>query len=399
LSVPIHKTLLIVDDDEAMLALVTEVARRAGLLVLTADGGAAFRQALLQAEPAMILLDLHMPGMDGMECLRYLASHGCKAEVALISGLEPKVLASARRFGQSLGLTVTDVLHKPVRVHEIEAILSRHTGDESPISRDDLLRALNERELLLHYQPILRRGQNGWLANSMEALVRWQHPQLGLLLPDRFLQVAERENLMRELTDFVLDESLRQLGHWHARGLKFNLSVNLPATCITDVEFPDRLFTVLAEHGVPPNSLSFDVTEVAVMGDPSVIMDVFARLRVNGVELALDDFGVGASSLTQLYKLPYTSLKVDRTLVRDAPSSQQVRSIVQALIGLGHQLSLRVCAEGVQAESAFDFLDREGCDLMQGDYISPPLKATDVEAFLRSWDEHTQESSARLLAS
>lgn len=396
MSVPAHQTLLVVDDDLSILALVSEVARRMGMLVLTADSGASFRHALLQVKPGMILLDLQIPDTDGVENLRYLATQGCTAEIVLMSGLDPKVLSSARQFGLSLGLRMSEVVRKPVRVQDIEAVLSRCILAESVLQGVELRNAISEYELTAFYQPILHRTRDGWVLGSVEALVRWRHPRHGLLLPEQFLPLAERENLMGELTDFVLAESLRQLGHWHRRGWRLSLSVNLPASCIADVHFPDRLVQVLREHGVPPTYLCFDVTESAMAGDRAVLMESFARLRMRGVDLAMDDFGIGTSSLTQLYQLPYSAMKMDRGLIAEAMTSQQARTVVSALVDLGHKLSLQVCAEGVQTQAGFDMLEQFGCDLMQGELISPPRSAADMEAFLSQWDSENHQDSALL---
>ena len=197
--------------------------------------------------------------------------------------------------------------------------------------------------------------------------------------------MVERESLMIELTDFVLTESLRQVGHWRARGIHVGLNVNLAARNVTDLNFPDRLTHVLREYGVPPDSLCFEVTEAAAVGDQDLIMDSFARLRVRGVELALDDFGIGTSSVTQLYKMPYSSIKIDHTLVAEMYASPQARTVVAALVDLGHKLSLSVCAEGVETQNTFDRLERMGCERLQGDFICKAVSATELEAFVRAW--------------
>ena len=388
---------LVVDDDQELLALIAELGKRNGYAVLTADTGASFKQILSEHQPSLVLLDLQMADMDGVEALRHLASLGSKAEVMLMSGMDHKVLATARQFGLSMGLQMQAAMQKPVRIVELEAILARHRGERSPLMPEDLRRALDEYELTLHYQPILRRSGHAMEISSVEALVRWQHPVRGLLYAGEFLPLVERENLMTELTDFVLNESLRQVGHWHARGLRLGLAVNLAARTVSDLNFPDRLSRVLQEYTVAPGSLCFEVTEAAAVGDLKLVMDSFARLRVKGVQLALDDFGVGTSSLTQLYKMPYNILKIDQTLIGEMLSSRQAHTVVSALIDLGHKLSLTVCAEGIESEAVYSQLDKLGCDCFQGNYLSRPLPAVALENFVREWNAAQQITSNLLV--
>lgn len=380
-----RNVLLVVDDDSELLALIAEIGKRCGYAVVTADSSAAFRQAVATAQPSLVLLDLQMADMDGVEGLRHLAAASAKADVLLMSGMDNKVLATARQFGVSLGLRMVDALQKPVRMQQLETLLNKHSGESAPLTGDDFRRALAEYELVLHYQPILHRIDHIWTVGTVETLVRWQHPQRGLLYPGQFLPLVERENLMIELTDYVMTEALRQVGHWHARGLNLGLAVNLAARSVGDLNFPDRLSQVLREYGVPPACLCFEVTEAASVGDQDLVMDSFARLRVRGVELALDDFGVGTSSLTQLYKMPYSSIKIDHALIAEMGTSQQARTVVSALIDLGHKLSLNVCAEGIETQTAFERLDRMGCDRLQGDFISKAIPAVELEAFVLAW--------------
>ncbi len=395
MSLSARNVLLVVDDDQELLALIAEIGKRSGYTVITADSSAAFKQAVL-AQPTLVILDLQMADMDGVEALRHLAATGARADVMLLSGMDVKVLATARQFGLSLGLRMLDALQKPVRMRELEACLLKLSGENAPLTGDDFRRAMAEYELVLHYQPLLHRVDTGWMIGTVEALVRWRHPTRGLLYPAQFLPLVERENLMTEMTDFVLNESLRQVGHWHARGLSVGLAVNLAARTVSDLNFPDRLSKVLREYGVPADYLCFEVTEAASVGDQELVMDSFARLRVRGVELALDDFGIGTSSVTQLYKMPYSSIKIDQALIAEMTTSQQARTVVSALVDLGHKLSLSVCAEGIETQVAFERLERMGCDRLQGDYISKPLPAVEIEAFIRAWGVDHQADSALL---
>lgn len=377
--------LLIVDDDPVWINTVSEVAAKLSYSVITADSAAAFRQAVMQFKPALVMLDLQMKGVDGVAGLRYLASTGLPTEVMLVSSLDARVLSTAKQFGGSLGLKMLKALQKPVSAPDLENYLASRSTDASIITVAELQQAIDEYELLLHYQPILHRNRNSWHVGAVEALVRWQHPTRGLLYPAQFLPLAEQSKLSARLTDFVLTESLRQVGHWRSRGMELNLAVNLPAHTVGDLDFPDRLSKVLREHSVDGSSLCFEVTEATAVGEIETVMDSFARLRVRGVGLALDDFGVGTSSLTQLYKMPYSMLKIDSSLIGEMVQAPEAHTIVEAIIDLGHKLSLTVCAEGVEDAMTFDALDHAGCDQLQGIHISKPVPASAFETFLLAW--------------
>jgi EAL domain-containing protein (putative c-di-GMP-specific phosphodiesterase class I) len=205
------------------------------------------------------------------------------------------------------------------------------------------------------------------------------------LLPGQFLPLAEAHGLIGGITDFVLTDAIRQVGHWRARGLNLGVAVNLATRLVKDLEFPDRLTRILREYEVPAEQLTLEVTEAASLYDWDVVMDSFTRLRVRGVGLSLDDFGVGTSSLTQLYKLPFSEVKIDRALIAEVPNNRAASVITRSIIELAHNLSLSACAEGIESTEAFDFLDQAGCDALQGDFISKPIPAAEVELFMVAW--------------
>src|SRR5690606_28536034 len=205
---------------------------------------------------------------------------------------------------------------------------------------------------------------NDWQVRSAEALVRWRHPSLGLLYPGEFLTLAEQSGLIVGITDFVMTDAIRQIGHWRSRGLNLAVAVNLSPRLVQDLEFPDRLNRIFREFDTAPEQLTLEVTEAASLDDPELVMDIFTRLRVKGVGLSLDDFGTGTSSLTQLYKMPFSEVKIDGSLIADVDTSKAAATVVRAIVELAHNLSLSACAEGVETAAAFEFLDQVGCDAL-----------------------------------
>ncbi|HEX7012218.1 MAG TPA: EAL domain-containing response regulator [Steroidobacteraceae bacterium] len=383
--------LLAVDDETDFLELIEQIGRGIGCDVITADSASSFREQLSKRQPSLILLDLQMPGMDGIEALRYLARQGVTSGILLASGMDQRVLASARQLGESLGLKMLGTLQKPAMLEEIEILLAKHLEPGARLSVDELRRAIEEHELIVHYQPKVVRSSGDWHVRSAEALVRWRHPSLGLLYPGEFLALAEQSGLIIDVTDFVLTDAIRQIGHWRQRGLDLAAAVNLSPRLVQDLEFPDRLTRIFREFEVAPEQLTLEVTEAASLDDPELVMDIFTRLRVKGVGLALDDFGTGTSSLTQLYKMPFSEVKIDGVLISEIASSKAAATVVRAIIELAHNLSLSVCAEGIETSPTFEFLDQSGCDALQGDFIAPAMPASEMEAFINVWNgaDHT----------
>lgn len=380
-----RNVVLAVDDEADFLDLIQQIGAGVGCEVLAANTAEEFREQLLR-KPSLILLDLQMPGMDGVEALRHIAREGLRAGVLLASGMDQRVLASARQLGESLGLKMLGTLQKPAMLEDIESLLVRHLESGAGASIEELRQGIEEHELVVHYQPKLIRAAGDWQVRSAEALVRWRHPRLGLLYPADFLPLAEQSGLIVDVTDFVLTDAIRQIGHWRKQGLNLTAAVNLSPRLVQDLEFPERLARIFREFDAAPEQLMLEVTEAASLHDPALVMDIFTRLRVKGVGLSLDDFGVGASSLTQLYTMPFSEVKIDGSLIAEVVASKAAATVVRAIIELAHNLSLSACAEGVETSAAFEFLDQSGCDALQGDFVATSMPAAEIENFIDVWN-------------
>jgi diguanylate cyclase (GGDEF)-like protein len=243
-----------------------------------------------------------------------------------------------------------------------------------------LRRALDRGELVLHYQPKadLRTGQ----VLGVEALVRWQHPDHGLLGAGEFIPLAERTGLIHPLTRWVLDAALGQAAAWQRAGHRLSVAVNVSTRCLLDPAFSDQVRDQLAAWQVPPHLLVLELTESAVMADPARALEVLGRLHALGVGLSVDDFGTGYSSMAYLKELPVDELKIDRSFVGQMATSQSDAVIVRSTIDLGHNLGLRVVAEGVETQHAWEQLTALGCDTAQGYYLGRPVPAEELEAQL-----------------
>jgi diguanylate cyclase (GGDEF)-like protein len=245
----------------------------------------------------------------------------------------------------------------------------------------DLRRAIDQHELVLHYQPQAELPSGH--VDSVEALVRWQHPERGLLFPDEFVPLAERTGLIKDLTVAVLDASLRQLRDWQEEGLELRVSVNLSARDLLDVELPETVARLLERYAIPPRRLELEITESVILADPMRARLVLNRLSEMGVDLAIDDFGSGYSSLAYLKRLPVRQIKIDRSFVMNMERDDNDAVIVRSTIDLGRNLGLLVVAEGVESEAIWSDLARLDCDLAQGYYLSRPIPAELLAEWIR----------------
>lgn len=394
---------LVLDDDEQIAELVGELTRSAGFETTVTTGPDAFRAALDRHEPHLIVLDLQMPELDGVRALRLLADMGSRANILLVTGMDQRTIASAEDYGRTRGLKLLGGLQKPLSPPEFLDKLRWVRAINTQLTVADLQRAIEEKQLRLYYQPTIRRFADGsWDISAAEALLRWQHPDRGLLSPASFLKMGEDNGLARPMADFVLERGIQQLCAWHKRNLRLGLRVNLSAQLISDLDFPDRLEALLKENGVDPSLLTLEITETAMLEQEATTIDILTRLRVKEINLAVDDFGIGYSSLTQLFRMPFNEMKIDKSLVMSIPQSEEARIMVETLVALAHRLSLTACAEGLDAPEIMHFLDRIGCDAAQGFWISEPVAAAELPQVLGSWPRRLndpEESREASLAS
>jgi diguanylate cyclase (GGDEF)-like protein len=251
-----------------------------------------------------------------------------------------------------------------------------HSSSERLSLVGALRRAIADDELILYYQPKVdcRSGE----VAGVEALVRWRHPQQGLIPPDRFIPLAEQTGLIRPLTRWVLNSAVRQTRSWHDEGLMLSVAVNLSAHDLQDTELPLRVGELLKRWNVGAEWLKLELTESALMADPSRALQVLTELCELGVRIAIDDFGTGYSSLGYLKRLPAHEIKIDRSFVADMAAEERDQAIVRSTIDLGHNLGLAAVAEGVEDQETLEMLSRLGCDLAQGFYLSRPLPAANI---------------------
>lgn len=386
--------LLVIDDEPDIAEFIAEVATAMGYEVECRASGDGFVGAVESLKPSLVILDLNLPGHDGVELLRQLADVASAPQILLMSGMDRKVMSYTHELGAHHGLKMLGILPKPVLLEDLEARLASALIPVARVDAQALERGLANNELTPFFQPKASLAESGaWQITGVEALVRWQHPDLGLVMPEDFIPLAEQTGLIDPLTETVIAQSLRQVKLWRGRRLKLSCAVNLSPGLVADIELPDRIAEKLELYDLDGSALNLELTESATLVNPTRTMDVLTRLRVKGVGLSLDDFGTGFSSLTQLYQMPFDELKIDKSVVMDIPHSREANTMVGSLIDLAHNLGLSVCAEGVETRAALDLLAALGCDDCQGYYISRPLPARDIESFVHHFNRH--ETAAR----
>jgi EAL domain-containing protein (putative c-di-GMP-specific phosphodiesterase class I)/AmiR/NasT family two-component response regulator len=378
--------LIVIDDEAAFGEFVGKVAAAAGYAPTVTGSAGEFRRALDDQPPAVIVMDLHMPEVDGFELLRELSDKESKAKLIVVSGMaDPRTLETASRFGREMGLTMAGALAKPVRVADLKAVLLGLRESEEVVTAEGLRQAIAADRLFLEYQPKIDIRTRKLV--GVEALVRWHGHNGGVIMPDAFIPLAESSGLIDDLTYWTVDRAFRQRRAWLNRGLDLGIAVNISAKNIHDHRMPDLFGDKCREIGIPSGGITIELTETASTWDVATLMEVLGRFRIKGFHLALDDFGTGYSAIAQLVKLPFSELKVDKSFVSEMDRARDAAIVVKAIIDVGHNLGLSVVAEGVESETQLKMLAGYGCDIAQGFYFFRPMEAGRIEALAGMFDQ------------
>jgi EAL domain-containing protein (putative c-di-GMP-specific phosphodiesterase class I)/ActR/RegA family two-component response regulator len=379
--------LLIIDDDGGFRRYAGRVGESCGFETFTTGDAAEFRDQIRRWRPSVVMMDLNMPGADGIELLRDLVEAKSEARILIASGVDLKILETAERLAAERGLAIAGTLQKPVRAAKLKETLERLHEIEKPLMARALAHAIKNDELILEYQPKLNCGTGQ--VQGVEALVRWRHPSRGLIPPDQFIPLAEQNGLIHDLTEWVLNGATNQAALWRQQGTPLDISVNVSARDLEKIDLPDRMIASCEKAEVAPASVTLELTESAAMSKPAESLDVLTRLRLKGFRLSIDDFGTGYSSLVQLRRLPFSELKIDKSFVMQMAASQDCRIIVEAVAGIGQKLGLNVVAEGVETSQALGALRTLGVDIAQGYFISRPVAPDTIAGVVKVWSDDT----------
>jgi EAL domain-containing protein (putative c-di-GMP-specific phosphodiesterase class I)/FixJ family two-component response regulator len=387
--------ILVLDDEPFMLKLITRMLANLGHdAVSTCDNGQAALKLLdapLQP-PDLILLDINMPQMDGIEFVRHLVEHQYRGALILVSGEDERVLQSIEKLVQAHNITVLGYLSKPVLPDRLAILINSRIPylaeavkpDKKIYGEAELRAAIAHGDLVNYYQPKVSLA-TGKVVGA-ETLVRWLHTADGLIMPDQFVGLAEQYGLIDALTHMVLVSALPQARQWQDAQLSLRLAVNLSMDNLLSLSFLDEVVNLTAQAGVHPENLMLEVTESRLMQDQRVSLEILTRLRLKRFKLSIDDFGTGNSSLTQLRNIPFDELKIDQSFVHGAWANDTQRAMFDASLGLARQLGMETVAEGVEDQADWDFLRQQGCDVAQGYFIARPMPAEQFIPWVLAWE-------------
>ena len=392
--------ILVVDDEPFMLKLHLHLLANLGYTSATPCEGAA--QALETMDladkpPDLILLDLNMPEIDGVEFLRYLVKRDYCGSVILVSGEDERVLQAAEKLVQAHQITSLGHLRKPVKPEMLAAFLEKWKPDsarnasaaQKTYSAQAVHAAINNGELVNYYQP--KVSLTSGRVVGVETLVRWRHPTDGMVFPDQFIGVAEAHGLICDLTRKVIAGALTDVNAWQQEwqqetGLALQVAINVSMDDLGSVDFVDYVAGQAAAAGVLPNRVALEVTESRLMQDMRVPLEVLTRLRIKRFRISIDDFGTGHSSLAQLRDMPFDELKIDRGFVHRAWADETVRAIFNTSVNLAKQLSMDIVAEGVEDRADWDFVRRSECGVAQGYFIAKPMPGNLLSDWISDWE-------------
>jgi EAL domain-containing protein (putative c-di-GMP-specific phosphodiesterase class I)/CheY-like chemotaxis protein len=393
---PMEQNILIIDDDPFILELMSEIILDLGYAPAqcAANGKAALQ--LIDAHCTdfdLILCDLEMPEMDGIELMRHLGARGFNGGIVLMTGTNGQILNAVVDLGKVHALRMLGTLTKPVipatliRLLEQQTeALAKKTCVAKPlceITANELEQAFDSDALTLAYQPQVNLRTER--AVGVEVLVRWNHPCLGRLFPDQFISLSERYGLIDRLSRRVFELAVAQGAKWRAEGIFLDMSVNLSMQNLMDLSLPDQFFQVARRFGFPLASLTLELTESQLASHPPSALEILARFRMKGMSLSIDDFGTGYANLENLSKFPFTELKIDRSFVSNAHANQIAMEILKTTSALAKKLRLRLVAEGVETRQQWDVVKETGYDLAQGYFIAKPMAADELVEWLKQW--------------
>jgi EAL domain-containing protein (putative c-di-GMP-specific phosphodiesterase class I) len=385
---------LVIDDQEHVRKWIRRVLKTLGISFVSEaeDGQAAL--ALVTSPGSsfdLILCDLKMPNTDGIELIRAFSALRLETAVLLLSMEPERVLETSALLAEEQGLRVLGAIGKPLTVEKLEPLLKTVTASAAvppqpsvDVAPDRLREVLQGGVLHLLYQPKISMASGRM--TGVEALARWRHPDFGTVSPEFFVALCEETS---HLGDWLLDFSLREAFAFSVRandsGDEVNVAINVHARALDDIRLPDRIEAMANAAGTSPNRITLEITERSVAHDAIRMLDVATRLRLKGFNLAIDDFGTGHSGLSQLRRLPFNQLKIDRQFVHGSADSSSKRSVVEASVALARNLQMTSVAEGIQRRPDWDLLQSLGCEEMQGYFTGRPMTEEGLSAWSAQW--------------
>lgn len=392
---------LIIDDQQVARQWVIGVLGTYGIeKVVEASSARAAIQAVTErgAQFDLILCDLRMPGKDGIETIRSLASLGLECAVAILSVEDERVIESAGLLASLRGLNLVGAVSKPLTAEKLELILAKAREAAHPkasvrfdITEAELGDAFARGELEVYFQPQIHM-YSGECAGA-ETLLRWMHPRHGLLSADVLVPLIERSPaLLAQLTMFTVQQAMAAASVWQADGRRIGVSVNISPLVFDQLDLPDVIEQAALERNVLPANVTIEVQETTLAGFPALMVDIAARLRIKGFHLALDDFTGRHSGVEEIFTIPFSALKLDRSCVDGCATTPTRRAMVEAALAIARNLKLSTVAVGVTQRPDWELLVDLGCEFAQGAFIARAMPEQGFAVWLTQWMLHRQRS-------
>ncbi len=389
---------LVVDDSELQRLVSTEILSSMGIELIYEASSGQEALALLRnqhIQPAAMLVDLHMPGMDGIELIQGVAKIKPEIAIVIVSGADNTLLDTLGSMVRACKMPMLGALAKPLNgkvlleklVRFQPAILPPAPARKRILpSALDLKRALRLKQIKPFYQPKVSLKQEKVV--GFEALARWCDPLKGIVMPGDFIDIANEHGLLNELTLSILDAVLVDMSAWNSLNLFPTVSINIAVNLLEDPGFANHVIRSVKNANISPTKILLEITESALMKDHAVALGTISRLKLNGFEFSIDDYGTGFSSMLQLSHIPFSELKIDRSFVCRVSESAHLCNIVQSALDMGQRLGLTTVAEGVETQEELNLLRNMGCDEIQGYLFSSAMPACDVLPWLNETTTH-----------
>lgn len=388
-------SILVVDDDDFQRHLLVRLVKKLGAseVFQATDGVEALELVKdLNTDFNLILTDLDMPNMDGMEFIRMLGEQNAATAIAITSAMDETFLSSVQTMCNGYGIEPLGVLQKPITADGVKALMEKarkkssspkksYVGNLQSFSLGEILEGIDLRQFDAFYQPKVDLT-TGHIV-SAEALARWRHPEHGTIAPYAFIDKLEKAGKINDLTFFMIERAARACCAWSQAGLDIDISVNLSLTSLTDNKLADKIHEVVVSTGLKPERMTLEITETAAMTEMAPALENLARLRMRGFGLSIDDFGTGFASMQQLSRIPFTELKIDRSFVSALRDKREARAIVESSVDIANRLGIKAVAEGVETGEELYSLQEAGCHLAQGYLISRPVPLTEFVSICR----------------
>jgi EAL domain-containing protein (putative c-di-GMP-specific phosphodiesterase class I) len=387
---------LVAEDHEFQRSVLVRMLESLGAKAVheAADGHGALKILKDPTRPVDIVIsDLEMPGMDGMEFVRHLGETGVRVSIILASALERKLLASIATMSEAYGINLLGVVEKPITPGKLEALITLHNPAQLQWGRsktagptftlEEIAAGLKNNEFEPFFQPKVELATGR--VKGAEALARWRHPQHGIIAPYAFIEPLEDNDLIDELAWVMLRKAAAFCSTWRSAGLEATVSVNLSLKSLTDTRLADRVTELVLSENLEPRHMVLELTESAATTDVGKALENLARLRIKGFGLSIDDYGTGYSSMQQLTRIAFTELKIDQSFVTNATKQESAKVILESSLDMARKLNITAVAEGVETQADWNLLRQLGCGLAQGFFIARPMEAGAYPNWVRGW--------------